>query len=269
MNWALEQRVVVDATARHVLLCLANYAGKDGDAAFPSTTTLSKDTGLSIRTVRYKLDHLEEIGVIRKGKQAIAAAYIDRHDRRPVVYDLVIERGAAAAARSERGANDDATGCSSQHNGVQMTTERGAAAAPNPSINHQVTITNPSLDANAPSRQKKWGSDQDHEAARWIFAKVRSLNPDHREPNWDCWANDVRLMREQDRRTHREICELFAWANSDDFWRVNILSPSKLRKQWDQLALKRNLPSNKKPGFIADTTKIRYDEELSHAATEW
>lgn len=46
-------------------------------------------------------------------------------------------------------------------------------------------------------------------------------------------------MRMQDKRSHYEICELFKWANEDDFWQNNILSPSKLRKQWDQLTTKR------------------------------
>jgi hypothetical protein len=143
MTWALEQRDISDATARHVLLCLANYADKNGKAAFPSANSLSEDTGLSVRTVRYKLDHLEDIGAIRLGNQSIAAAYIDRHDRRPIVYDLCIERGAAPAPGSKRGANEDTTGCSSEHNGVQLTTERGAPAAPNPSSNHPLTINEP------------------------------------------------------------------------------------------------------------------------------
>jgi len=140
MSWALSLPVqtLKDSSARHVLLCLANYAGSNGAGAFPSATTLAQDTGLSERTVRYKLDALEESGLIKKGNQAIAAVHIDRHDRRPVVYDLQISRGANAAPRSERGA-DDATGCNSQQNGVQPETERGAESAPNTSINHQVT----------------------------------------------------------------------------------------------------------------------------------
>lgn len=131
MTWAMEQRAVTDASARHVLLCLANYAGEDGRGAFPSVRTLSDLTGLSERTVQYKLAALEEARVIRRGNQAIAAAYIGRHDRRPVVYDLdlTVGRGATAAPRRERGANDDT-------NGVQMTTERGARVAPDPSFNH-------------------------------------------------------------------------------------------------------------------------------------
>ncbi|PYB80789.1 helix-turn-helix domain-containing protein [Pseudomonas koreensis] len=157
MSWALEQNDIVDATARHVLLCLANYADKNGKGAFPSANSLSSDTGLSLRTVRYKLDYLLEIGAIRLGNQIIAAAYIDRHDRRPVVYDLCIERGASPAPGSGRGANEDTTGCSSQRNGVQMTTERGAPAAPNPSINHQLTINEPKGPvAGAPGKAKKF-----------------------------------------------------------------------------------------------------------------
>jgi len=145
MTWALEQKVVSDATARHVLLCLANYADKGGKAAFPSVKSLSDDTGLSERTVRYKLDLLEEAGVIVKGNQAIAAAHIDRHDRRPVVYDIVMARGAGAACRDERGANEDAPGCSSRQNRVQTKTERGAGAAPNLSLNRPLPVNEPSL----------------------------------------------------------------------------------------------------------------------------
>lgn len=140
MSWALSLPVqtLKDSSARHVLLCLANYAGSNGTGAFPSASTLAQDTGLSERTVRYKLDDLEQSGLIKKGNQAIAAVHIDRHDRRPVVYDLQILRGANPAPRAKRGA-DDATGCNPQQNGVQPGTERGAAAAPNPSLNHQGT----------------------------------------------------------------------------------------------------------------------------------
>ena len=140
MSWALSLPVqtLKDSSARHVLLCLANYAGSNGAGAFPSASTLAQDTGLSERTVRYKLDDLEKSGLIQKGNQAIAAVHIDRHDRRPVVYDLQLSRGANPAPRTKRGA-DDATGCNPQQNGVQPGTERGAAVAPNPPLNHQGT----------------------------------------------------------------------------------------------------------------------------------
>ncbi|CAI3787482.1 hypothetical protein AHFPHNDE_01146 [Pseudomonas sp. MM227] len=134
MSWALSRRDLgKDSSARHVLLCLANYAAADGRGAFPSAKTLTEDTGLSERTVRSKLDLLEGRGLIVRGNQALAAVYIDRHDRRPVVYDLMLKRGAVDAPR------EVVPGCSQQQNGVQPTTERGAAIAPNTSLNHQLT----------------------------------------------------------------------------------------------------------------------------------
>lgn len=86
---------------------------------------------------------------------------------------------------------------------------------------------------------KSWGTADDLKAARWIFDKALTVNASLSEPNWVEWANTIRLMRLQDKRTHYEICELFKWANEDDFWQKNILSPSKLRKQWDPLTTKR------------------------------
>lgn len=81
--------------------------------------------------------------------------------------------------------------------------------------------------------------ESDLSTAEWMLTKIRELNPTHKKPDLERWANDLRLMRERDGRTDTEIRELFGWANRDDFWRANILSPSKLRKQWDQLAIKR------------------------------
>ncbi|WP_220274745.1 helix-turn-helix domain-containing protein [Trinickia dinghuensis] len=159
MAWAIEQRVVTDASARHVLLCLANYADKDGRAAFPSAATLSADTDLSERTVRSKLDLLSNVGAIKVGNQAIVAAYIDRADKRPICYDLCVSRGANPAPRVvERGANDDVTGCKPRSNGVQSVQERGAAVAPNPSLK-------PSSKPNTPITPQGGKSDSDSKKA--------------------------------------------------------------------------------------------------------
>ncbi|MDX7624562.1 replication protein [Enterobacter bugandensis] len=86
---------------------------------------------------------------------------------------------------------------------------------------------------------KSWGSADDLKAARWIYDRLLTVNASLSEPNWAEWANTIRLMRVQDNRTHYEICDLFQWANRDEFWKDNILSPSSLRKQWDQLTTKR------------------------------
>lgn len=86
---------------------------------------------------------------------------------------------------------------------------------------------------------RKWGSDEDLRAAEWLFGKVQEISPSAKKPNYATWANDIRLMRERDNRTHKEICQLFKWACQDSFWQGNILCPDKLRDKWDQLAIKR------------------------------
>lgn len=148
MAWALTQQVVTESHSRHVLLCLANYADQSGRAAFPSVASLAIDTGLSVRTVQYRLRDLEAFGLISRGNQAIAAAYITQRDRVPVCYDLDLSRGAQDAP----GASEDVTGCTPEQDGVHATTERGAQRAPNPSINHPLTILNQKEGAKSPEK---------------------------------------------------------------------------------------------------------------------
>ena len=69
-------------------------------------------------------------------------------------------------------------------------------------------------------------------------------NPNFKQPNKNSWANDVRKMREIDNIDHNEMARVFTWASKDSFWASNILSPSKLRKQWDQLQAKSNKQSS-------------------------
>lgn len=96
-------------------------------------------------------------------------------------------------------------------------------------------------------RAKKYSfSPDDMRAAEWIFELLKKLNPEFKVKSMDSWANCVRLMRERDGRTHRDICELFQWANQDPFWSLNILSPSSLREKWIQLSIKKQA-SERKP----------------------
>ena len=89
-------------------------------------------------------------------------------------------------------------------------------------------------------------TDDDLRAANWIFGLIKNLSPNVKTPAFENWANEIRLMRERDGRTHKDICELFKWANQNEFWASNILSPAKLREKWDQLEIKRNASPNVK-----------------------
>jgi len=117
--WAIEQQEVTDPITLLVLLCLANYADAVGANAFPSIDRLARDSRLVIRAVQYQLRKLEREGLIRRGNQAIAAAHICRADRRPIVYDLLMQRGAPhAPGRGALDAPREVTGCTETTNGV-------------------------------------------------------------------------------------------------------------------------------------------------------
>ena len=89
-------------------------------------------------------------------------------------------------------------------------------------------------------RSPKSANPDDETCARWLADHLAKTKPNAKKPSIGAWARDVRMMRELDHRTHREICLLFAWARADSFWHQNILCPAKLRKNWDQLESKRD-----------------------------
>lgn len=97
------------------------------------------------------------------------------------------------------------------------------------------------------ARVPRQANDDDEKCARWLYGAILNTAPKFKEPNFKAWANDVRLMRERDGRTHREICELLQWAHTIPFWRGNILSPAKLREHWDRLTIQRDAAAEQKP----------------------
>ncbi|WP_246859287.1 helix-turn-helix domain-containing protein [Dickeya oryzae] len=108
------------------------------------------------------------------------------------------------------------------------------------------------------SSGKAWGTADDLRAARWMHEKILTVDASAKTPNWPEWANTIRLMRQQDRLTHREICEVFRWANAHTFWQSNILSPGKLRAQWGTLSIQRK-------NQIVKPSR----EELDWDSTDW
>ena len=106
----------------------------------------------------------------------------------------------------------------------------------------------------------KWGTSEDLRCAEWLFNMVQSISPSAKKPNYAGWANDIRLMRERDGRTHYEIAALFKWACNDKFWKGNVLCPATLRDKWTQLDIKRNKQQ---------TGEVAAKAELDFNNTDW
>jgi hypothetical protein len=109
----------------------------------------------------------------------------------------------------------------------------------------------------------------DEKCARWLHETLLKTMPKARTPNFKSWAGDIRLMREIDGRTLREICELFQWAQGHHFWRANIRCPAKLREHWDGLWIQRETDAQPKKSagnwWATDETILAKGRELGIA----
>lgn len=188
LTWAIYEigSTLKDASAYRVLLILADNANDEGKGAYPSASTIAEETGMSLRTVRNKLNDLEAAGIIMRGDQALAD-YLPAN-RRSVVWDLNLDdnrhaesapqhtpahtttRGAKSAPQTHgpdvqqgcnRGATDVQQGCSlSAHNPlnpINPINPREAAREHDPDTD----ITQPT------SREQAladWSPNSDHEA---------------------------------------------------------------------------------------------------------
>ena len=114
---------------------------------------------------------------------------------------------------------------------------------------------NKTIEPDKKTRSKLRFDEADFDTAGWMLGKIRVLLPNGKDPNLESWANTIRLMREQDNHTAAEIRAVFGWANADSFWQSNVLSPDKLRKQYDRLALQSQTRRN---NGKADAKPVEY-----------
>ncbi len=92
-------------------------------------------------------------------------------------------------------------------------------------------------------QKKTFPSDSDEfRLSELLFQEIKANKPDYKEPNFQSWAKDFDFMIRRDKRTPERIEAVIKWAQNDSFWKSNILSPGKLRKQFDALEMKMTQP---------------------------
>ena len=99
----------------------------------------------------------------------------------------------------------------------------------------------------------------DEELAAYLAEKIKTHSP-NADLKPKKWPDTIRLMRERDNRTEQEIRAVIDFATNDNFWKANILSAVKLRKQFDALRLKANQPTNNNGNSRMDRTIRALDE---------
>jgi hypothetical protein len=72
--------------------------------------------------------------------------------------------------------------------------------------------------------------------ADYFLQKIHEWYPEYkRKSDAQKWADDFRKLHELDKKSKQAIKAVIDWATSHHFWQSNILSPDKLRKQFQRL----------------------------------
>lgn len=140
----------------------------------------------------------------------------------------------------------------------------------NDDINSQSKVNKSKVNkTNKDSHNSKHGKrvyeadDINFKLAQSLLSKIEEQNPDHKKPDLQKWANDIRLMHEQDKRSYDKIQKMIDWSQNNDFWSGNVLSAAKLRKQYDTMAAQANNEAKGK------TTGYRKKSGRVETATDW
>lgn len=102
--------------------------------------------------------------------------------------------------------------------------------------------SSPTNSVKKPARKRNRFTDEDMRFAVFMFSQISIVANDRKKPNFEVWANTIRLMREQDGKTAAQIGTLFRWANthpannSGFSWSTVVLSPDSLRRHWKKIA---------------------------------
>jgi hypothetical protein len=260
----------VNGSTLVVLLAMADWADDDGLGVYPKRETLARKSRMSKRNVRYVLDELETAGYIKRvGKRAgnviewrvetdvakiatlQSVAIQECNGLQP---DTSIDPSAEAIA-SEGTSEDDHD--SSEPKGEEGADERphsgggryaepaspGAAAAPWLVIelarlmranDEKVKLPVGLRELMAPEYIDHYvgalgGGFASAEKRRELVAPVAD------KPGLKTWLDAMRLLVDADERPVREVAQVVRWCQADSFWKANVLSADKFRKQYPKL----------------------------------
>ena len=73
------------------------------------------------------------------------------------------------------------------------------------------------------------------QSAQLLLKMIKNINPKYKQPNLQKWADVIRLMIERDERDPEDIRKVIIFAQTNNFWKTNILSTQKLRDKFDTL----------------------------------
>ena len=121
----------------------------------------------------------------------------------------------------------------------------GASRVVTPKGNSSSLSSSSSSSSNLKSTQAKKSkysfTEWDMNLSHTLFEECKKIVPTAKDPDFENWANEFRLMREIDKWHKDDILGIMSWMyNENEFWRGQIRSPQKLRKHYEAMYAQRN-----------------------------
>ena len=247
---AIRNGLVTDPHAKHIkamgpalslYLYLHIYADRDQGRLFRKYQTISDHMGIPVTTLKKWMNRLKDCKYVELTSLGYGLS-IQITKFRSI---RSIQTGTSKSGRSTKNDREKYQIGSEEVPDSTRDTKVGTSSSNSKQkVNDLCSTKNGTSKESINESNKKdcptFSSPADKSAAQKMYQMLLAINPKHKKPNFLRWENDIRLIQTQDGRTLEEILDLFTYANNHDFWRSNILSPTKLRKQWDQLTIQKN-----------------------------
>lgn len=211
----------------HALLDINNQVQWQEWFSVPNIV-LQLHTGLSVQGINKSRNVLKQLG------------YIDfktSGNRKATKYHLLTLLSTNSSSNSSNNSSSNSSKNSSNNSSSNSSTLNKQNKT-----KQNKTNNSDKSPATSHNTQPKFADDSvEMQLAMYLFSKIKENNPDHKEltdSQKQKWADSIRLMIERDNRSPKQIKNMVDWCQADSFWRNNILSTAKLRKQYDTMAPK-------------------------------
>ncbi|UYB50132.1 replication protein (plasmid) [Lysinibacillus capsici] len=97
---------------------------------------------------------------------------------------------------------------------------------------------------------------------------IRKNRPQFKQPNLQSWCKEFNNMLRIDERDFNEIQSLITWAQAHHFWKGNILSPKKLRVQYDTLAIQMQETMQSTQKFIPTNQQVPQRPQINYGVDD-
>jgi len=284
MNWARDI-TTGKASSKSVLIALADFHHDKNNTCYPSIPAIVQFTELNHKTVREALKWLEKAGFITVEKRAgtstnyylnffVTHSIIGRGSAPKNPHNLVAGAGATHSKNGRGGieatppssgtGQENGTPSKNGHDPFQKRIE------PLPRVEHEQENRRTGLNtlvAHASAEviqlpaitKPKIDLTRYLEAAKQMWIRIQPITARPTAPNLVTWAKEIERIVRIDERPIEQVWKVFDWANRDPFWQSNILSPSKLRKQFDALHVRMQQGARAMPQHASRRTTLEHD----------